>query len=101
MGFTWSVAKSPRVAEQCDVNIQSINLRKRRTSNVFFQIKTERRTGQRVTWTTQSELSPHGLLATTPYQRKDVSALDKFNVHRCPTRQFFIGTGLELMAYLP
>ncbi|GFW60752.1 uncharacterized protein TNCV_570981 [Trichonephila clavipes] len=22
---TWSVAKSPRVAEQCDVNIQSIN----------------------------------------------------------------------------
>ncbi|GFV11910.1 uncharacterized protein TNCV_631151 [Trichonephila clavipes] len=23
--FTWSVAKSPRVAEHCDVNIQSIN----------------------------------------------------------------------------
>ncbi|GFW84957.1 hypothetical protein TNCV_682451 [Trichonephila clavipes] len=23
--ITWSVAKSPRVAEQCDVNIQSIN----------------------------------------------------------------------------
>ncbi|GFW73188.1 hypothetical protein TNCV_484141 [Trichonephila clavipes] len=23
--MTWSVAKSPRVAEQCDVNIQSIN----------------------------------------------------------------------------
>ncbi|GFU68727.1 uncharacterized protein TNCV_4400051 [Trichonephila clavipes] len=25
--ITWSVAKSPRVAEQCDVNIQSINSR--------------------------------------------------------------------------
>ncbi|GFU77481.1 hypothetical protein TNCV_3498541 [Trichonephila clavipes] len=25
--ITWSVAKSPRVAEKCDVNIQSINLR--------------------------------------------------------------------------
>ncbi|GFW14412.1 uncharacterized protein TNCV_410951 [Trichonephila clavipes] len=24
--ITWSVAKSPRVAEQCDVNIQSIKL---------------------------------------------------------------------------
>ncbi|GFY20698.1 uncharacterized protein TNCV_1119321 [Trichonephila clavipes] len=24
--MTWSVAKSPRVAKQCDVNIQSINL---------------------------------------------------------------------------
>ncbi|GFW14367.1 uncharacterized protein TNCV_3327801 [Trichonephila clavipes] len=23
--ITWSVAKSPRVAEQCDVNIQSVN----------------------------------------------------------------------------
>ncbi|GFW18468.1 uncharacterized protein TNCV_1184951 [Trichonephila clavipes] len=23
--ITWSVAKSPRAAEQCDVNIQSIN----------------------------------------------------------------------------
>ncbi|GFX25263.1 hypothetical protein TNCV_1274241 [Trichonephila clavipes] len=24
-------------------------------------------------------------------------ALDRFNVHRCPTRRFFSGTGLELM----
>ncbi|GFS76313.1 hypothetical protein TNCV_4668371 [Trichonephila clavipes] len=28
---------------------------------------------------------------TTP----DVSALDRFNVHRCPTRRVFSGTGLE------
>ncbi|GFU31232.1 hypothetical protein TNCV_1742251 [Trichonephila clavipes] len=28
--ITWSVAKSPRVAEQCDVNIQSINPTRRR-----------------------------------------------------------------------
>ncbi|GFX45316.1 uncharacterized protein TNCV_2096011 [Trichonephila clavipes] len=39
-----------------------------------------------VTWTTP-ELAPH--------QREDVSALDRFNVHRCPTRRVFSGTGLE------
>ncbi|GFT43402.1 uncharacterized protein TNCV_4775301 [Trichonephila clavipes] len=48
-----------------------------------------------VTWTTP-ELSPP-LLTTTPHQWEDVSALDKFNVHRCPTRRVFSGTGLELM----
>ncbi|GFY36527.1 putative DD41D transposase [Trichonephila clavipes] len=37
------------------------------------------------------------LLTTTPHQREDVSALDRFNVHRCPTRRVFSGTGLELM----
>ncbi|GFU79922.1 uncharacterized protein TNCV_578021 [Trichonephila clavipes] len=48
-----------------------------------------------VTWTTP-ELAPP-LLTTTPHQREDVSALDRFNVHRCPTRRVFSGTGLELM----
>ncbi|GFX86382.1 hypothetical protein TNCV_2562711 [Trichonephila clavipes] len=43
----------------------------------------------------------HPLLTTTPHQREDVSALDRFNVHRCPTRRVFSGTGLELMTYLP
>ncbi|GFW02873.1 transposon Tf2-6 polyprotein [Trichonephila clavipes] len=47
-----------------------------------------------VTWTTP-ELAPP-LLTTTPHQREDVSALDRFNVHRCPTRRVFSGTGLEL-----
>ncbi|GFY16513.1 uncharacterized protein TNCV_735421 [Trichonephila clavipes] len=37
-----------------------------------------------VTWTTP-ELAPP-LLTTTPHQREDVSALDRFNVHCCPTR---------------
>ncbi|GFV30862.1 uncharacterized protein TNCV_4012961 [Trichonephila clavipes] len=46
-----------------------------------------------VTWTTP-ELAPP-LLTTTPHQREDYSALDRFNVHRCPTRRFFSGTGLE------
>ncbi|GFW24207.1 uncharacterized protein TNCV_1847661 [Trichonephila clavipes] len=46
-----------------------------------------------VTWTTP-ELAPP-LLNTTPHQREDVSALDRFNVHRCPTRRVFSGTGLE------
>ncbi|GFW90386.1 uncharacterized protein TNCV_3509341 [Trichonephila clavipes] len=46
-----------------------------------------------VTWTTP-ELAPP-LLTTTPHQREDVSALDRLNVHRCPTRRVFSGTGLE------
>ncbi|GFS48397.1 uncharacterized protein TNCV_2297371 [Trichonephila clavipes] len=37
-----------------------------------------------VTWTTP-ELAPP-LLTITSHQREDVSALDRFNVHRCPTR---------------
>ncbi|GFT03772.1 hypothetical protein TNCV_411521 [Trichonephila clavipes] len=32
------------------------------------------------------ELAPP-LLTTTPHQREDISALDRFNVHRCPTRR--------------
>ncbi|GFS95211.1 uncharacterized protein TNCV_2705481 [Trichonephila clavipes] len=48
-----------------------------------------------VTWTTP-ELAPP-LLTTTPHQREDVSALDRFKVHRCPTRRVFSGTGLEPM----
>ncbi|GFY19711.1 hypothetical protein TNCV_4648831 [Trichonephila clavipes] len=31
------------------------------------------------------------LLTTTPHQREDISALDRFNVHRCNTRQVFSG----------
>ncbi|GFV75662.1 uncharacterized protein TNCV_2241111 [Trichonephila clavipes] len=52
-----------------------------------------------VTWTTP-ELAPP-LLTTTSHQREDVSALDRFNVHRCPTRRVFSGTGIELMTCLP
>ncbi|GFX88001.1 uncharacterized protein TNCV_4374651 [Trichonephila clavipes] len=37
------------------------------------------------------------LLTPTPNQREDVLALDRFNVHRCPTRLVFSGTGLELV----
>ncbi|GFV45932.1 uncharacterized protein TNCV_1977681 [Trichonephila clavipes] len=48
-----------------------------------------------VTWTTP-ELAPP-LLTTTPHQREDVSALERFSVHRCPTRRVFSGTGLELV----
>ncbi|GFW14454.1 uncharacterized protein TNCV_298741 [Trichonephila clavipes] len=48
-----------------------------------------------VTWTTP-EFAPH-LLTTTPHQREDVSALDRFYVHRCPIRRVFSGTGLELV----
>ncbi|GFY19171.1 uncharacterized protein TNCV_4225351 [Trichonephila clavipes] len=48
-----------------------------------------------VTWTTPELESP--LLSTTPHQRDDVSALDRFNVHHCPTRRVFSGTGLKLV----
>ncbi|GFW57904.1 uncharacterized protein TNCV_1418511 [Trichonephila clavipes] len=47
-----------------------------------------------VTWTTPELATPS---PTTPRQREDVSALDRFNVHRCPTRRVFGGTGLELV----
>ncbi|GFX11613.1 uncharacterized protein TNCV_5141881 [Trichonephila clavipes] len=47
-----------------------------------------------VTWTTPELATPS---PTTPHQRQDVSALDRFNVHRCPTRRVFSGTGLELL----
>ncbi|GFX69076.1 uncharacterized protein TNCV_4945761 [Trichonephila clavipes] len=42
------------------------------------------------------ELAPH-LLTTTPHQQEDVSALDRFSVHRCPPWRVFSGTGLELV----
>ncbi|GFU18368.1 uncharacterized protein TNCV_1980531 [Trichonephila clavipes] len=48
-----------------------------------------------VTWTTPELASP--LLTTTPHQREDISALDIFNVHRCPTRRVFNGNGFELV----
>ncbi|GFV56266.1 uncharacterized protein TNCV_106221 [Trichonephila clavipes] len=48
-----------------------------------------------VTWTTPELTSP--LLTTPPHQREDVSGLGRFNVHRCPTRRVFSGTGLELV----
>ncbi|GFV62990.1 uncharacterized protein TNCV_3177831 [Trichonephila clavipes] len=51
-----------------------------------------------VTWTTP-ELAPP-LLTTTPHQREDISALGRFNVHRCPTRRVFSGTGLELVTLI-
>ncbi|GFY33203.1 hypothetical protein TNCV_1240541 [Trichonephila clavipes] len=41
------------------------------------------------------------LLTTTPHQREDVSAFDRFHVHRCPIRRVFSGTGLELMTCRP
>ncbi|GFT77385.1 uncharacterized protein TNCV_1470441 [Trichonephila clavipes] len=48
-----------------------------------------------VTWTTPELALP--LLTTAPHHWVDVSALDRFNVHRCPTQRVFSGTGLELV----
>ncbi|GFV19941.1 hypothetical protein TNCV_3005431 [Trichonephila clavipes] len=44
-----------------------------------------------------TELAP--VLTTLPHQREGVSTLDRFNVHRGPTRRVFSGTGLELTYY--
>ncbi|GFS75446.1 uncharacterized protein TNCV_2968091 [Trichonephila clavipes] len=48
-----------------------------------------------VTWTTPELACPSPNYHTTP--REDASVLDRFNVHRCPTRRVFSGTGLELV----
>ncbi|GFW92622.1 transposable element Tcb2 transposase [Trichonephila clavipes] len=48
-----------------------------------------------VTWTTPELAPPSPNYHTTSHQREDVSALDRFNVHRCPTRRVFSGTGFE------
>ncbi|GFT30316.1 hypothetical protein TNCV_2376201 [Trichonephila clavipes] len=45
---------------------------------------------------TTDELAPP-LQTSTLHQREDVCVLDRFNVHRFPTRQVFNGTRLELM----
>ncbi|GFW60967.1 putative DD41D transposase [Trichonephila clavipes] len=47
-----------------------------------------------VTWTTPEQAPPSPNYHTTP-TGEDVSALDRFNVHRCPTRRVFSGTGLD------
>ncbi|GFU39570.1 uncharacterized protein TNCV_386601 [Trichonephila clavipes] len=49
---------------------------------------------------TTPELAPP-LLTTTPQQREDVSALDRFNVHRSLTRWILSGTVLELVTSQP
>ncbi|GFU67830.1 hypothetical protein TNCV_39781 [Trichonephila clavipes] len=40
-------------------------------------------------------------MSNTPYQREDVRALERFNVHRHPTWQVFSGTGLKLVTSQP
>ncbi|GFX08612.1 uncharacterized protein TNCV_4171111 [Trichonephila clavipes] len=47
-----------------------------------------------VTWTVPELAPPH--LTTTPHQREDVSALDRFNVHRFPTRDYDVPTVTEI-----
>ncbi|GFX01538.1 retrovirus-related Pol polyprotein from transposon 17.6 [Trichonephila clavipes] len=52
-----------------------------------------------MTWTTPELVPPSPNYHPTP--REDVSALDRFNVHRCPTWRVFSGTGLELVTWQP
>ncbi|GFU97250.1 uncharacterized protein TNCV_4857721 [Trichonephila clavipes] len=41
-------------------------------------------------WTAHELAAPR--LTTTPHQREDVSSLERFNVHRCPTRMVYSAT---------
>ncbi|GFV06595.1 hypothetical protein TNCV_2949171 [Trichonephila clavipes] len=46
-------------------------------------------------------LSGHSpLLTTTPHQREDVSDLNRFKVHRCPTRRVWARTRPATILYL-
>ncbi|GFV06391.1 uncharacterized protein TNCV_2947141 [Trichonephila clavipes] len=85
-----------RIAFKCDTNKQAY--RHATTRGLLATDHVILNHGQ-VTWMTP-ELAPP-LLTTTPHQREDVSALDRFNVHRYPTRRVFSGTGIELMTCLP
>ncbi|GFW26139.1 uncharacterized protein TNCV_3396351 [Trichonephila clavipes] len=81
------------------VNVHSRNEYQRRTVQLhegFLAMDHVILNHGQVTWTTP-ELPPLPFLTTTPHQREDVSALDRFNVHRCPTRRVFSGTGLDLV----
>ncbi|GFX28293.1 uncharacterized protein TNCV_1125471 [Trichonephila clavipes] len=85
--------RGERIVRQALVDLSdSFNDRSRPTRGLLATDHVILNHGQ-VTWTTP-ELAPP-LLTTTPHQREDVSALDRFNVHRCPTRRVFSGTGLE------
>ncbi|GFS76425.1 uncharacterized protein TNCV_1620591 [Trichonephila clavipes] len=86
--------KTRRIGQRC-----TLNLSRAETSSRCYTTDHVILNHGQVTWTTP-ELAPP-LLTTTPHQREDVSALDRFSVHRCPTRRVFSGTGLELMACLP
>ncbi|GFU85527.1 hypothetical protein TNCV_2952261 [Trichonephila clavipes] len=50
------------------------------------------------TWSSDMDDTCAGIpLAQLPHHREDNSALDRFKVHRCPTRRVFSGTGIELV----
>ncbi|GFW34089.1 uncharacterized protein TNCV_287731 [Trichonephila clavipes] len=99
--------KTRRVGERCTLNLSRAQTTSRWCGVVVrrgvYQLSYTRAFGEghvilnhaQVMWTTPKLEPP--LLTTTPHQREDVSALDRFNVHRCPTRRVFSGTGLELV----
>ncbi|GFY04367.1 hypothetical protein TNCV_4414551 [Trichonephila clavipes] len=119
------VAKSPRVAEQCDVNIHSLNHPKQSryilaTDLLILNLDQVTRTANELAvhssnfiytralgdgppnfepWSSDVDDTP--LLTAPQHQREDVSALDRFNMYRCPTRRVFSRTGLEIMTCLP
>ncbi|GFU81104.1 uncharacterized protein TNCV_1117561 [Trichonephila clavipes] len=86
------------LCDSCDLEAEyyasSHNCRKHATRGLLATDNVILNHGQ-VTWTTP-EMAPN-LQTTTSHQREDVSALDRFNVHHCPTCLVFSGTGLKLV----
>ncbi|GFY04616.1 hypothetical protein TNCV_4416991 [Trichonephila clavipes] len=70
--------------------------------NVWYNVSYTRASGDGPRnfepWSSDVDDTP--LLTAPQHQREDVSALDRFNVHRCPTRRVLSGTGLELVTCL-
>ncbi|GFV01156.1 integrase catalytic domain-containing protein [Trichonephila clavipes] len=85
----WSTGRITEIFPGTDGKVRVVNLPTRgllATDHVILNH------GQ-VTWTTPELAPPSPNYHTTPTE--DVSALERFNVHRRPTRRVFSGTGLE------
>ncbi|GFY26918.1 uncharacterized protein TNCV_930591 [Trichonephila clavipes] len=107
--MTRSVAKSSRVAEHCIVDSHLLTYSDA-TRGLLVTDHVILNHGK-VTWTTPELAPPSPNYHTTPtgvrfssrlLRHKTShslthSALDRFNVHRCPTRRVFSGTGIELV----
>ncbi|GFX80594.1 uncharacterized protein TNCV_498621 [Trichonephila clavipes] len=95
MALGGNVEKSATVCSQISSSSLDRGSKLRATRGLLAKDHVILNHGQ-VTWTTPKLAPP--LLTPTPHQWEDVSALDRYNVHRCPTRRVFNGIGLELVA---
>ncbi|GFV63698.1 hypothetical protein TNCV_4692461 [Trichonephila clavipes] len=86
--------KTRRVGQRWTLNLSRAETSSRCYTRAFGNGPRDLNHG-RVTRTTPKLAPP--VLSSTLHQREDVSALNRFNVHRSSTLHFFSDTGLELM----